>query len=97
MDTLIKIGPNWAQVSPQGAPVSSRSDGFEDTLKTFIRSTAEQMREADQKTAEFAVGKRYDIHDIVISSEKAGIHFSLLMSIRNKLLEAYQEIMRMQF
>jgi flagellar hook-basal body complex protein FliE len=97
MDTLIRLGPNRAQVCPARAPASPRSDGFGEALKTWIRTTAEQMREADQKTAEFAVGKRFDIHDIVISSEKTGIQFSLLMNIRNKLLEAYQEIMRMQF
>jgi flagellar hook-basal body complex protein FliE len=96
MDPITRIGPNWAQ-APTGASASFKSDSFEDVLKTFISSTAEQMRAADQKTAEFAVGNRFDIHEIVIASEKAGIQFSLLMNIRNKLLEAYQEIMRMQF
>ena len=47
--------------------------------------------------AEFAVGERQNLHEIMITSEKAGISFKLLMEIRNNLLEAYKEIMRMQF
>ena len=60
-------------------------------------SSNKQMKEADQKVREFAVGEKQGLHEIMIASEKAGISFKLLLQIRNKLLEAYREIMRMQF
>ena len=71
--------------------------GFAETLKTFTQHVDGQLQEADRKTQEFAVGKRHDLHEIMITSEKANLSFRLLLQIRNKLLEAYQEISRMQF
>lgn len=88
--------------SPIGIPEAVKRDGvqgksFVDTLKTFYEQVDGQMREADQKTAEFAVGKNYDLHEVIIATEKADLSFRLLNQIRNKVLDAYQEIMRMQF
>jgi flagellar hook-basal body complex protein FliE len=97
MDPISRTTPQRFPISNKEISPLSESAGFEDVLKSFVRETAQQMQAADQKTAEFAVGMRHDIHEIVISSEKAGLQFSLLMNIRNKLLEAYQEVMRMQF
>jgi flagellar hook-basal body complex protein FliE len=70
---------------------------FLETLKSFYQHVDEQIRESGQMASEFAVGKRNDIHEIMVASEKAGLSFRLLLQIRNKLLEAYQELMRMQF
>jgi flagellar hook-basal body complex protein FliE len=53
------------------------------------------LKEADQSVRDLAVGKRHDLHEIMIATEKADVSFKFLMQIRNKLLEAYQEIMRM--
>ena len=70
---------------------------FADTLKSFYSQVNDQISDADQKAEEFAVGKRHGLHEIMIATEKADISFRLLLQIRNKLLEGYQEIMRMQF
>jgi flagellar hook-basal body complex protein FliE len=85
-----------------GADSARRTDNsvrpsFKDTLSSFVKGVNSELQEADQKMAEFAVGESQDLHEIMITSEKAGISFKLLMEIRNHLLEAYQEIMRMQF
>ena len=70
---------------------------FLETLKGFTRQVDKEIQEADLKAQEFAVGKKYDLHDIMVATEKADLSFRLLLQVRNKLLEAYQEIMRMQF
>ncbi|MBM3276231.1 MAG: flagellar hook-basal body complex protein FliE, partial [Candidatus Sericytochromatia bacterium] len=44
----------------------------------------------------FAAGENVELHDVMIASEKAGIAVQLTTQIRNKLLEAYQEMSRMQ-
>lgn len=77
--------------------VGAGKSSFLDTLKGFTEKVDRQMQEADRKAQEFAVGKSFDLHEIVIATEKADVSFRLLLQIRNKLLEAYQEIMRMQF
>jgi len=72
-------------------------ESFADALKGFASSVDRQLQDAGQKSDEFAVGKRFDLHEIMIATEKADLSLRLLLQIRNKLLEAYQEIMRMQF
>jgi flagellar hook-basal body complex protein FliE len=88
--------------APASAGAARAGDGpekttFVDALKSFTKQVDQQMQEANRKTDEFAVGKRFDLHEIMIATEKAGLSFRLLVQVRNKLLDAYQEIMRMQF
>ena len=71
--------------------------GFADTLKSLCEHVDREIKRADQETAAFAAGKRHDIHEVMVASEKASISFKLLLQVRNKLMDAYQEIMRMQF
>ena len=71
--------------------------GFQGTLRSLISQVDRQIKEADQKAEEFAVGKPHNLHEIMIASEKSELSFKFLLQIRNKLLEAYQEIMRMNF
>jgi flagellar hook-basal body complex protein FliE len=70
---------------------------FQNTLKELISNVNTQMKESDQLARDFATGKNNDIHTVMIASEKAGISMRFLLQIRNKLLDAYQEIMRMSF
>ena len=70
---------------------------FKDTLNSLISQVNTQLLEADQMTQEFAMGKTDSLHEVMIETEKSSISLSFLLQIRNKLLEAYQEIMRMNF
>jgi len=74
-----------------------RDSGFAASLKSFYQSVNTEIKEADKKVEAFATGKPIGIHDVVIATEKAGLSLRFLLQIRNKLLEGYQEIMRMQF
>jgi flagellar hook-basal body complex protein FliE len=74
-----------------------QKNDFLKTLSTFYNQVNQELNTADQVSAEFAAGKKHDLHEVMIVTEKAGISFRLLLQIRNKLLEAYQEVMRMQF
>lgn len=70
---------------------------FKDTLNSLISQVNTQLIEADQMTQDFAMGKTDSLHEVMIATEKSSISLSFLLQIRNKLLEAYQEIMRMSF
>jgi len=71
--------------------------GFQDTLNSIISQVNAQLQEADRMTEEFAMGKTDSLHEVMLATEKSSISLSFLLQIRTKLLEAYQEIMRMSF
>ena len=71
--------------------------GFQDTLYSMISQINDQLQDSDRLTQEFALGKTDSLHEVMIETEKSGISLSFLLQIRSKLLDAYQEIMRMNF
>lgn len=77
--------------------IKTKDSGFADSLKSFCRAINEDLKAADKKVQTFAAGKPMDLHEVVIATEKADLSLRFLLQIRNKLLDGYQEIMRMQF
>ncbi len=71
-------------------------ESFADTLKGAINTVDKLQKDADVKMQELAVGKSQNIHETMIAAEKADIALKLMMQVRNKIIDAYQEIMRMQ-
>ena len=69
---------------------------FNKILKESIGEVNQQLLQADEDAREMIAGKK-DIHQAMISLEKAGISMRLLVQVRNKIISAYEEIMRMQF
>ncbi|MDY7034123.1 MAG: flagellar hook-basal body complex protein FliE [Thermodesulfobacteriota bacterium] len=82
--------------SNQLRPQTGTSESFADTLKHSIENVNNLQNEADQAIQELMVGKTKDIHKTMIAMEKADISFRMMMQVRNKIVEAYDEIMRMQ-
>jgi len=81
-------------------PATSRQQpkqrGFVDTLAQAIRQVDQNIKAADRASEAFASGANGNIHEVMIITEKAELSFRLASAVRNKLLEAYREIMRMQ-
>lgn len=75
---------------------SSFSVPFSDFLKQAMDNTNNLLVEADKLADEFAAGKIDNIHQVSLAAEKADIALQLTLQIRNKILDAYSEIMRMQ-
>ncbi|MGA2110040.1 MAG: flagellar hook-basal body complex protein FliE [Syntrophorhabdales bacterium] len=69
---------------------------FSDVLKESINKVGELEKEANQQTESLVKTQGQDIHNTMIAIEKADLSFQLMMQIRNKILTAYDEIMRMQ-
>ncbi len=69
---------------------------FGDTLKDAVNSVNQLQQTADRKMEDLATGKAKSIPDVMIAAEKADIALILMLQVRNKVIEAYQEIMRMQ-
>lgn len=69
---------------------------FKKALNQSIEELNRLSNEADQKVNEMVMGE-IDIHEAMIAMEKAGISLKLMIQVRNKIIAAYEEIMRMQF
>lgn len=69
---------------------------FRKILSNSVKEVNQAMQQADQSIQEMALG-RMDIHNAMIDIEKASLSFRLLMQVRNRMITAYEEIMRMQF
>jgi flagellar hook-basal body complex protein FliE len=69
---------------------------FAQYLKNAIEKVNESQIQSDQLTEKLATGQNVDLHNVMIAAEKANITLQTAIEIRNKVIEAYQEIMRMQ-
>lgn len=69
---------------------------FVSTLKQAIQSVDSLQKDSDLKTQQLATGQNTNIHETMIAAEKADIALRMMVQVRNKMIEAYQEMMRMQ-
>jgi len=77
-------------------PRSEGGKSFLQSLNETISNVDNLQKEADNSIKELAVGENKNIHQTMIAIEKAEISFKLMVQFRNKIIDAYQEIMRMQ-
>ncbi|MCX7907898.1 MAG: flagellar hook-basal body complex protein FliE [Ignavibacteria bacterium] len=75
---------------------TEKEPSFIDTLKQMIQEVNQLQQESKQKQEDFIKGEPVEIHDVMIAAEKAKTSFQLLMEIRNKFLDFYREIIRLQ-
>lgn len=69
---------------------------FAETLKNKLDQVNEKQLESESTTESFIKGQGTDIHEVMIKTEEAKLSLQLAVQIRNKIVEAYQEINRMQ-
>jgi len=81
--------------SPQGVTQGAGSQNFLDTLKGALGEVNEMQVQADKAAQDFSTGQGTNLHDVLIAMEKADVALRTVTSLRNKMVEAYQEIMRM--
>ena len=96
--TPLDTSPQFQPVSPDNPlqRTDRKAQSFGDTMLQAINSVNRLQKEADDDIQALATGEKRDLHQTMISLEKAGISFQLMMQVRNKIVAAYQEIMRMQ-
>ena len=86
------IKPNFAQNPAIDADSASFGTALQESLDTVSRLQVE----ADGAIDDMASGRKTDIHQTMIAVEKASVSFELLMEIRNKVIAAYDKLMRTQ-
>ena len=80
----------------QTSTISQVETSFGDILKNMVAETNQQQQNADQALQQLHSGGEKNLHGAMISMEKADISLRYMIQARNKAIDAYQEIMRMQ-
>ena len=70
--------------------------GFGDILSKFVGEVNEKQITSTQAVNDLLAGKDIPLHQAMIAMQEAGVAFQLMVEVRNKLLDGYQELMRMQ-
>jgi flagellar hook-basal body complex protein FliE len=99
-DKIMKIDFPVNQInidSKINIPESSKNNGvsFSGFLNSAINEVNNLQKESEKLNEAFALGQTDNIHQVMIASEKAEMALQFTLQIRNKFLDAYQEIMRM--
>ncbi len=79
-----------------GVNLGEGEKSFSDLLSQAIKGVDETMKESDQNIQNFVAGKTDNVHDVMISMQRAQTSFQMMVEVRNKAVEAYNEISRMQ-
>jgi flagellar hook-basal body complex protein FliE len=87
-----------ADLAPAGAKTAGGVTGnyFGDWLTQQIDTLNQQLTAGDMEVRKLALGDGGNIHEVMMRLETAKLSFELAVQVRNKLLEAYQDILRMQ-
>lgn len=69
---------------------------FRNMVESSIGKVEALRNNADQTVAGFLAGEQEDTHTVVMATQRAELAFDLFLQVRNKVVQAYQEVMRMQ-
>ena len=78
-----------------GSPAAP-TQGFGRMLDGLVSTVETKQTEAAELTRKVLLGDSDQLHQSVIAMQEAGVAFSLMVEVRNKLVDSYQELMRMQ-
>ncbi len=99
-DPVGLIGASGGAQLPQRGPVRSAEpqDGqsFKDTLLESLKEVDRLQAEATQATEDLQTGARNDVEGVIAATQKADLAFRMLLSVRNKVVQAYDEVKQMR-
>lgn len=79
-----------------GAAGAAGGVSFQQVFSGLIHGVKAAEANADQQMTAWMNGEQKDLHEVALSVQKAGLTFDVAMEVRNKMMSAYQEVMRMQ-
>lgn len=97
LDARIALPPAVAPGRPEVVvpePRPASGEGFSDLLGRALQAVDGELKQGDAAAADFLLGKT-GIHEMALALEKADLSLRLLTHVRNRVLEAYREISRM--
>ncbi|MDD2365553.1 MAG: flagellar hook-basal body complex protein FliE [Desulfuromonadaceae bacterium] len=94
VESGIGISKAFPEIKKAGA--SSTSDGAGKFFSELVSKVNDIQIQSDKSIQGLASGENKNLHEVMIAVEKASISFQFMSQVRNKAIEAYQEVMRMQ-
>lgn len=95
IDAISQAGMGSA-VATQGITDVAPTNRFSESLQTEFDAVNSKLVGAEAALRDLATGKQTNLHHVMLELEEAKLSFHLLSQVRNKVLEAYQELMRTQ-
>ncbi len=89
------VGPLREQAAGASS-VSGKGGDFGDMVKGYLEQVNDLQGKADAAVRDLATGQLDNVHEVVVALSEADLSFRLMMQIRNRLVDAYNEIMKMQ-
>lgn len=81
---------------PEGSAAAPAGPSFSETLSQVLGEVNGLQARADTLVARLGAGEIENVHDVLIAQQEAGLALRLIQEVRDKLVAAYQELMRMQ-
>ena len=82
--------------SAGGVEKTGKSDGFGEALDSAIGDVDELSKKADRTALGLTTGEVEDVHQVMIAMNEADLSFRMMLEVRNRLVDAYKEISRLQ-
>jgi flagellar hook-basal body complex protein FliE len=98
IDAIRGIGSagSAAQIRSIHKPGEISGPSFKDTLAGFLKDVNTMQNQADEKILKMAAGEITDVHQVMNAAEEAKVAFNMMMEMRNRVMTAYEEVMRMR-
>jgi flagellar hook-basal body complex protein FliE len=96
---MVPISPISAPTLPssiQPAGETSSGNGFQDVFSSAVGQVETMRQTASSTVQKFLSGEGEDLHTVAIATQEADLAFEMFQQVRNKVVSAYQEIMKMQ-
>lgn len=90
------LNPGVAAAAEKASGPQLGKAPFASVVENLLHEANGQQIQADQAVRELAMGRADNLHDVMLSVAKADLSFRMVLEVRNRLTEAYQDIMRMQ-
>jgi flagellar hook-basal body complex protein FliE len=91
-----QISPEFQSAGGSAQTANSSGKTFSDILTQSVDKVNELQTQADTAVKELVAGRTKNIHETMLALERADTSLKLMMQVRNKIIDAYKEIMRMQ-
>ena len=81
---------------PSSQPVAKKPDNFAALMQHYVQQANQDTKSANAAGVELAMGKSNNVSETLLAQQKASLSFQLMLGVRNKMVDAYREVMRMQ-
>ena len=93
---ITPITPQMVRDIPAAAKPAGPAEGFASMLSSAVTRMDQGAKSTEDVVNRFLNGEDVEIHDVVLATQRNQMEFELFLQVRNKVVQAYQEVMRMQ-